>query len=426
MSFGWSAGDIAQAITIVVKTAKALDQASGAPANYREDVAFLGGLMRTLEPLHAYTTLGARPSYQNEIKQHVSNIKHPIESFLSTIAKYEPSLGANALPGYHRNICTKLKWRFVISKSVIDLRQEIQDHMLLLDCVLQRLTVDLLVDVQRKVGGPIRNVLSDALDPRLVSIRNTSGAITSRPNDTFREQPHAEPEESSSLPPNSTKPTRLNVSFLFTVNRIVLNEEPSNRGVAPIFNDPGWWSPPIYQAGFASEFLGTLYRWQNGVVTQATEYQWSQGAWWGPDGVAGLYRANTMFYCNPFDQFLAAEGDASDKDMADAPCPSNLWLRLYFRHQSALSRLDLGGSEPYLAGKTWSINQLGLNFWYNPNKRAPLSSGLAGNLALLIALVAFSCRYNRLDTILQTSWRDHAWQPHHYSHDGPAIEEGLL
>lgn len=140
MSFGCSASDITQAITIVVKTVKALDAAS-APAYYREALAFFGGLMRTLQPLHTYTTLGARPSYQNEIKEHVSNIKYPIESFLSTIAKYEPSLGANAIPGYRRNIYKKLKWRFVISKSVIDLRQEIQDHMLLLDYVLQRLTV---------------------------------------------------------------------------------------------------------------------------------------------------------------------------------------------------------------------------------------------------------------------------------------------
>jgi hypothetical protein len=120
MSFGWSAGDIAQAIAIVVKIAKALDDASGAAANYREAVAFLKGLKRTLEPLHTFTTLDAHPSYLEEIQQHVANIKHPIENFLSIVTKYEPSLGTKAKLGYYRNIGRKLKWRFIIPKCVVD------------------------------------------------------------------------------------------------------------------------------------------------------------------------------------------------------------------------------------------------------------------------------------------------------------------
>jgi hypothetical protein len=51
MSFGWSAGDIAQAITLIVKVAKALDSADGAAGDCREAVSFLQSLRHTLEPL---------------------------------------------------------------------------------------------------------------------------------------------------------------------------------------------------------------------------------------------------------------------------------------------------------------------------------------------------------------------------------------
>lgn len=127
-----------------------------------------------------------------------------------------------------------------------------------------------------------------------------------------------------------------------------------------------------------------------------------------------------MFYCNPFDQSVAAEGDATNRDMGDAPHPNNRWYTLRFHHQSALSRLDLGGPEPYLASKladhgSYSINQLGLTSWYDPDPRSSPSTRLAGNLALLIALVAFSCRSARLDTVLRTSWIHYEWRPHLYT-----------
>ncbi|TVY37326.1 hypothetical protein LSUB1_G004750 [Lachnellula subtilissima] len=228
-----------------------------------------------------------------------------------------------------------------------------------------------------------------------------------------RRPSHPKSQESSTSQPEPTWPV---MSFLFTVNTLTLNEEPTNGGVAPRVDDHGRWLPPLYRAGFGQQIPGTVYRWENGVISQAIGYEWYRGAVWSSHGVTGLHRANTLFYCNPFDQFLATEGNAIDRDMANSPVPNNRWYTLNFRHQSTLSRLDLGGPEPYLAGPVpHSINQLGLNSWYNPEPLAPPSSGLSGNLALLIALVAFSCRSERLDTVLRTSWRHYEWRGHNHS-----------
>jgi hypothetical protein len=141
MSFGWSAGDIAQAVVIIVKIVKALDSADGAAGDYREAVAFLRNLKHTLEPLQTFTVFNAYPAYRDEIRRHVEIIKGPIESFLATAAKFDHSLGPNAATGHHRHIPRKLQWRFIDSKAVEKLRGQIDCHMRALETLLHRLTL---------------------------------------------------------------------------------------------------------------------------------------------------------------------------------------------------------------------------------------------------------------------------------------------
>ena len=141
MSFGWSAGDIAQAVVLIIKVVKALDSVDGAAGDYREAVAFLENLKHTLEPLQSFTALGAYPAYGDEIRRHVEAIKHPIESFLAIAAKFERSLGPNAKAGHHRHIPRKLQWRFIDSKPVEKLRDQISGHMQILETLLHRLTL---------------------------------------------------------------------------------------------------------------------------------------------------------------------------------------------------------------------------------------------------------------------------------------------
>lgn len=107
MSFGWSVSDIAAAITLVLQLIDALDSRDGAAGDYREAVAFLQDLKRTLEPLETFTAWNSYPAYGKDIQHHVAKIKEPVGAFLEAVRKYEPSLGANATPGRHRNLGRK-------------------------------------------------------------------------------------------------------------------------------------------------------------------------------------------------------------------------------------------------------------------------------------------------------------------------------
>jgi hypothetical protein len=63
MSFGWSASDLASIIGLIVKIAKALDEADGAAADYRETAKFLRSLKHTLEPLQTFTSIELYTEY---------------------------------------------------------------------------------------------------------------------------------------------------------------------------------------------------------------------------------------------------------------------------------------------------------------------------------------------------------------------------
>jgi hypothetical protein len=142
MSFGWSASDLAMAIAFFVKVVKALDNARGTPAEYREAVAFSRDVKRTLEPLHTFTALNAHPAYGEEIREKVEDIKVPIEDFLKAAKKYEASLSIAAKKGRFQNVCKKLQWHFSsMSKDFKNLREKVGDKLLAIDELLQRLAM---------------------------------------------------------------------------------------------------------------------------------------------------------------------------------------------------------------------------------------------------------------------------------------------
>jgi hypothetical protein len=140
MSFGWSAGDIAAALTLVYNLIQALDSVDGAAGDYRETVSFLRDLKRTLEPLQTFTAWNKYPEYGQDIGEHVAHIKEPVEIFLTAVLKFEPSLG-NAKDGHHRHVLRKLQWYMIVSRKVLALRKKIESHMRVIDTLMQRLTL---------------------------------------------------------------------------------------------------------------------------------------------------------------------------------------------------------------------------------------------------------------------------------------------
>jgi hypothetical protein len=139
MSFGWSAGDIATAVTLLYNIIEALDDVDGTASNYREAMGFLRDLKRTLEPLLTLTAWNAYSTYANEIAEQVQHIRGPMEEFLNAAVKYEPSLGAKAKKGHHRHVWRKLQWYLLKENKVSALKNKIGDHMLIIDTLICRL-----------------------------------------------------------------------------------------------------------------------------------------------------------------------------------------------------------------------------------------------------------------------------------------------
>ncbi|KAH7126128.1 hypothetical protein EDB81DRAFT_860734 [Dactylonectria macrodidyma] len=168
MSFGWSAGDIAAAITLVYNIVKALDDYDGASDDYREAMAFMRDLSRTLEPLQAFTAWKAYPEYGEQISKQVEYIRDPINKFRDEVLRLEPSLGEKSRKGYHRHVPQKLKWHILKSGKALRLKKQIASHIRVIDTLMQRLTLDVVLAMQQKLPEHICALFNESVRPELV------------------------------------------------------------------------------------------------------------------------------------------------------------------------------------------------------------------------------------------------------------------
>lgn len=220
------------------------------------------------------------------------------------------------------------------------------------------------------------------------------------------------------------------MSFIFIVNELEANEDLNNGGVNAQY-EHGRWVPPIHPQGFYRQTAGDVYRWDNGSITRLNShgYVWRDGAIEADannDAAGGIvvnrdgyylqrYRAATVFYANPFMKFRTSPGDASARSLYEY---GEIWHHLRFHHtEENISIVDHAGAEDYLAGSNarcpWR-KQLIPQAYECQIESAGESQGLAGNLPILIALVAFSCSAAELHNVLtrDESWRNRNWVRH--------------
>ncbi|TVY52233.1 hypothetical protein LCER1_G006838, partial [Lachnellula cervina] len=216
-------------------------------------------------------------------------------------------------------------------------------------------------------------------------------------------------------------PTWPPVSFLFIVNELPTNDDQEAPGSVETQFANGRWRPPVEMAGYFPQTPGSVYRWFNGVVSLAEGYQWVARPIGNPVSAHGtivanrpqpqmwpnFYRAATVFFCNRFDQFFTARGDASTRDMR-AEGPEDGWHPLAFQHENGISRADHAGSHEHLAVRSASwINQLLPNAYRRESSHGSNQGGLGGLLPIVIALIAFSC--NGRDDLYRVLLHDRAW-----------------
>lgn len=121
---------------------------------------------------------------------------------------------------------------------------------------------------------------------------------------------------------------------------------------------------------------------------------------------------------------MVASGDATTRNLADTT-PEDRWYAINFHHEDSFSWVDYVANQSLAGNDRSFIAQLGLDAYQNLEEDAPKSSGLAGNLAMLIGLVAFSCKRRDLDTVLVSdrAWRGYRWYGHHRSHGRESIHD---
>lgn len=201
------------------------------------------------------------------------------------------------------------------------------------------------------------------------------------------------------------------VSFLFAVKDLEINDDTQQGGIEPRA-DYDHWMPPIYTAGYIYSPQASLYRWRNGEITAAdTDYESTFPS-------LTPYRTATVFYCDQWLHFQVAVIDPSRHNMATAEDHLHRWYRLTFHHDAGISRVDIAGPEVTLSGTAahWA-SPLGLDP-YCPNSDTVASRGLAGDISILIALIAFSCSSDDLQQVLlnDEAWHHNNWRGHNYHH----------
>ncbi|KAH9215887.1 hypothetical protein DL95DRAFT_435416 [Leptodontidium sp. 2 PMI_412] len=218
-----------------------------------------------------------------------------------------------------------------------------------------------------------------------------------------------------------------------SINQLPINDDTSAGGVAPRSSDNGSWIPPVYSNGFGPQVTGNLYRWEsNGTISPALDCQWVNGSFMSRETAERdsheiqLYCTRTVFWCDPWAQFMVATGDSSSRHMQHSEEPHNRWWPLTFEHDRAMSRVVESGPSQYLAGSgaAW-IADLGL--LSHVPRRAPAATGLSGNLAILMGIIALSCPAEYFDTVLTTDrpLRRNRWRGHNRG-DGRSNERGVV
>ncbi|KAL2064535.1 hypothetical protein VTL71DRAFT_3672 [Oculimacula yallundae] len=164
MSFGWSAGDIASAISILIDVVQALDEADGASADYRKVSTFLASLTSTLSTLQILSNMPAALSVS--LSDKIKEIQEPVEQFQENIKKYKEKLGVPPTTGFlqhFRHVKTKLRWHYGPMKEVAKLNDQIGRQLQVLDtALLQVISTSVL-----RLPSDLRPILEDIVNTQL-------------------------------------------------------------------------------------------------------------------------------------------------------------------------------------------------------------------------------------------------------------------
>lgn len=139
-TFGWSAGDIATSIKIIIRISEAFKEAGGAVSQFAETTAFLDAFVATLRHIKEYTNENANAKYTDSIIELVKVIDGPYCKFKKYMLEFCPALSEASTQSSVRKAPRKIKWALKepseVSGKVASLKKQIIDPMLFIGLLL--------------------------------------------------------------------------------------------------------------------------------------------------------------------------------------------------------------------------------------------------------------------------------------------------
>jgi hypothetical protein len=109
MSFGFSAGDIAECIKLFVKIGKALKESGGSAAEYQNAMEFLEGVERTVQIVERLLETHQDLPHRNDLEIYTTRLVSVVTHFREKMEGYETSLGANPTSSQVKKAWKKIK-----------------------------------------------------------------------------------------------------------------------------------------------------------------------------------------------------------------------------------------------------------------------------------------------------------------------------
>ncbi|KAF6824785.1 hypothetical protein CPLU01_10649 [Colletotrichum plurivorum] len=238
-----------------------------------------------------------------------------------------------------------------------------------------------------------------------------------------RKERVSRPKESSSKQQDRTT-SSIPLSFLFVVNEFQLfDDQNGNAPEADRFGNP---LPPTNPAAYGDERVGSVWRYENGVISPADNYVWYRPepgiegtialqyeqqyddgtgrSVWSYDQME-VHSTFSVFNCWRFLPCIWTDVDSSVEEMG----LDYKWSQLEFGHDTGeMGVTRLQGLERHVAGKSPSwIPALLPETYAVPSGSWPQSRGLGGPFGIIIALIALSRRPGHTDEAFREGlWRN--------------------
>ena len=120
--FGFSAGDFAIAIGLIVRISKALSDSGTAAAEYRDILQDLQTLQQLLGLLETLRPANGSVSHINAVRGMALACRIPLLEFAEKIESYEPALGVGSSKGMFVRGVKKIQWAVLVEEEVAKFR----------------------------------------------------------------------------------------------------------------------------------------------------------------------------------------------------------------------------------------------------------------------------------------------------------------